>query len=347
MSRRVLIALLLCGSCAVAQTPPAQCFGFNSSADTFDWELLIPVASPLRIRFTAPVTATVDQISVFESTGWNASTAVAVHAINPLTGFPVVPPLSSAPGGPYSSGYGWQVKTLTPPVSIVAGTTYVLALSAAPTSTNLNATFGPVVAASVLLSQQSGSTQLPYTGGSPNPLSPGTGGFKFSFNGTACAPRLAELRTGGPSCGGATPWQPLLFTFTDPFAATGGRPLLGVPLTLGISTGATVPLNAQALLFWSIGSNLGGAPLGATSPCSHWLDPLSLGTLGASGAEPLATAIWATGSPTFQVPIPPVPSFAGTSIAVQCVIVDPAGVPSGVPGLNVRLTNSLVLLVGF
>lgn len=342
----ILVMLLLVAAKLGAQSPPPTCFGFNMTAPGLDDPMQFSIASPLTVFFTAPQTVTVDQVVLFEDANANATMRVAIHAMNPATGFPMVSALGVAPAGPYFGAAGWSAKTLTPAVSMVAGTPYAMVCTAVPTNTNFPGFGGPVLAATFLLFQQPGSTFLPYTGGGPNPFGPvASAGFKFGFQGPTCGGRLAELQVGGPPCGGGTPWQPVLSTASGIYG-DGGRPRLGQILWLGLGVGPGVPTNAPTAFYWSVGSNLAGTSLGPTSPCFHWLNPTSLASLFAAGAEPLGAGFWTSTGPSMAVLVPNAPSIIGMAVAIQAVVIDPAGVPSGIPGLTIRLSSSLTLVPG-
>jgi hypothetical protein len=346
---RLVQALLVLAATVSAQTTPPTCFGFNMTGGSSVDLLTFTAASPLTIFFTAPQTVTVDQIAIFENTFYGSSVNVAVHAVNPVTGAPVLPALANAPGGPFLMGSDWMPKPLIPPVSFAGGAPYALVCTPAPTS--IGPFWGPRGA--IGYDPSPAAVPLTYAGGSFNglgvvPAGP-TLGFRFGFRGPGCGARLAEVRMGGPSCGGVTAGVPLLC----PLASTGGaltgnaRPALGSQLLLQLIpqlVGATPPMPAS--LYWSFGSNPAGTPLNPPSPCSYHLNPASFSTLLGLGLQPLATPLFWSNGGYFAIPVPNLPALIGTPVEVQALIIDPAGVPSGFPGVNIRISNSLTLVPG-
>jgi hypothetical protein len=343
----VLVAVLVAATLP-GQVPPT-CFGFNMTPGAGYDYITAPWFAPLTIYFTAPQTVTADQVVLFENDFYYTSLNVAVHALNPATGLPLNPPLATAPGGAYFFGFDWIARTLSTPVSFIGGVSYALVCTPAP---NLGP--GYYVAGIVGTQTSPTPTLLTFTGGgfigsSGGPPATTQLGFRFGFQGPACGAKIAELRPGGASCGGAQPTMPLLSPVNGQVGFTNGvaRPALGQSMVLRLvpNTGAnpTVP----AALYWSVGTNLLGTPISPVCPCVHYLNPTSLATLAAGGFEPLATPTWwSDGSAWFVLAVPNLPSLIGTVIALQAVLVDPAGVPSGVPGVNIRLSNSLTLVPG-
>jgi hypothetical protein len=335
---RLLGILVLLASVAAGQIAPPNCFGFNTATSFLNTYFFVSPATPLTIFFVASQTVTVDQVALADG-GTDATLAVSIHAVSGTTGGPVFPALASAPAGPMIFAPGWTARTFSPPVALVSGTQYALVCSVVPTTTF--PWFGGALPSGYVIHDASpGATLLGYTLGTASPAGPTPLGFKIVFNGPACAPPLAEVRNAGPACGGASALTPFLY-------APDGRPVLGNTwYSLPVYTGASVPATAPMALFWSFGSNPAGSPIHPLCPCQHHLNTASFLTLAGLGLEPLGNLYWTGSGGAFATPIPNIPSLAGTQIGLQALVVDPGGVPSGTPGVNIRVSNSITLVLG-
>jgi hypothetical protein len=114
----------------------------------------------------------------------------------------------------------------------------------------------------------------------------------------------------------------------------------------------------MALLFWSAGVNMGGAPIVPTSPCLHYLDLQSFTALAQLGAEPLASGItspipWPYGGSviggafTWGFTVPASPALAGLLIGLQGVILGPTGTISFATGIAGQTTGPTQLTLGY
>jgi hypothetical protein len=164
----------------------------------------------------------------------------------------------------------------------------------------------------------------------------GTVGLSVRFRAAACGPgRLASVASLGGACG----WpaggpSASIWSYTPPVLGSQW------PLTVNGAAGTT------ALLFWSGGVNPAGSPITAGSPCLFYLDAQSVASLAQLGAEPLFTAMLPSPTPTWTIPLPSFPGYAGLVIGIQCALVGSGTIPLG-GGTFFQTTNALQLTLGY
>lgn len=336
-----LAAAALLAAALPAQTP--WCTALNESAPatgTFD----VPYYGRLTVRFSPASTITSNLIEVLGGTTLGHGLTVEARWVDPQTGLAQPTPAATAElGGFFGPPSGWQSAAWSAVLPLNPSETYQLDFVASPNLFTFPASY-PLVSFPLLVADAATAPDaLAYdfacftTFCAGVPVT-GTIAPKIRLYGGSCGlPGLATSHVLGEACQASGP-AATLACFPPPIPGLNSTVLIG-------ATGAA---GTPVFLFWSVGvDSLGGATTGAGG-CPIYLDLATLAILNAVGLEPLA-AVPATGFSMTGVGIdwPNEPSFVGLVLGMQAVIADAAGLPSPVPGLLLRTTPGLRLVVGY
>lgn len=333
---RIPFVLLIAVTPAAAQvsSAPGVCFAFNTNTIPATTQLPLVAGGDLYFGFTAPVTATIEQIDIAASVP--IATVVTVQVFQ-WTGTALGPLLGSGTSLPptFNGTMSLIPLILSPPLTVFAGSSYALRLT-------LSVGFLFVVG------NPSQPTPIPYllncgpTGGGFFPpcstyATSGTYRPWLSFRANACGQIPYAVATQiGVGCGAPpTVGNPYLYTFTPP--------VLGTPFTFSVlgyfGVGGTIHV------FWAAGPATAGLNLGLGGGCTSYLDPISLQTLNAAGLEPLVIFPGTAATNTTTVSIPPNPGLAGATVTTQALVYASTGVPT--PLGNIQISNALQLSLGY
>ncbi|HEY5908706.1 MAG TPA: hypothetical protein VIZ31_11735 [Vicinamibacteria bacterium] len=366
---RVVIAIgcVAAGVAARAQitSPPPICFAFNDTGTSAPAALVtLDCTGAFDAHFVAPTTAGVVAIELWRPAGMWSSTRVEIFATvslgAPATGVPLAVyfgcTTAQYTGPPWAQVFtGWNLcGMLGPPpymFTFAAGSSYAARITPGTCEPQTFGACSPGACGSFGY-DPAGTQMLPYQYAS-GVCSPSIAPFgqiplSIRFRGSACGPSpQASILYFGGLCGGSppVPWSSLHFS---------GPPVLGQPFFVSVLG----PPNETALLLWSAGVNMSGAPIVASSPCLHYLNVQSFTALAQLGAQPLASGItspipWPYGGPfiggalTWGFTVPASPAFAGLLIGVQGVLVGPTGSIALAPGVTGQVTNPVQLTLGY
>jgi hypothetical protein len=339
-SVRPVAFALLCAA-ASAQAPP--CFAFNDAVPgtvPFD----VPYFGGLSATFSPTSALVANQMEIFGGAATGHGLEMTLRLVDAATGLAFDPPLAQGTfGGPFAPPSGWQTAILTAAAPLNPFETYRIDLSATPSPFTFPGSY-PLVTFPLLLADPSAATTLlPFDfacfttlcAGAPTT---GTLGLKIRFRGGQCGvAAVAQSVPVGEPCpadAGATTLQCL------------PPPIPGGSSTLLFANAG--PAGLPLFVFWSFGVDVLGTQTFGPNGCPIYLEPTSLALLSAAGFEPLAAgATNGFSMSALFVNWPADPAIAGLVLGLQGVVVDPAGVPTGIPGFGVRTTNGLRATVGF
>jgi hypothetical protein len=345
MPARKLMPMLACALLGVAAhgqvtSLPPVCFGINQNSPWSQFGPSFPVSSPggLTVWFSAPMSTTIEVIDLPFTFSWGGPGTIVDLYVAPGIGVPPVTP-SLATFVPWDLG-GWVPFKTATPAPVTQGGSYALTLTTALPP-------GTPAGCSGVLYDPNAPLAVPYLLNTapcqPIPTPPsGTMGFIARFRGSPCGPGpLAGTTVVGTHCG---------ITITGGNTLTAGYPALGSNWWVGTTGGS----GDTAYLFWSFGTNAAGSLIAPGSSCLHYLDPQSLTTLWANGAEPLAQATfppspipgWWIGL-NWSFPLPSSAVYAGTVVGLQAVVVSQAGTIPLAPGVTAYVTNALHATLGY
>lgn len=337
--RRAAFALL----CATASAQPPPCFAFNETVPgtvPFD----VPYFGGLSATFSPTSALVANQLEIFGGASNGHGLDVVLRLVDAATGIGFEPPLAQGTFGGFGAPpSGWQTAILTAAAPLNPFETYRIDFVAAPSPFTFPGSY-PLVTFPLLLADPSAATAL-------QP-------FEFSCFTTLCAGAPTsgtlglKLRFRGGQCGVAAVAQAV--SVGEPCPSDAGAMTLQClppPIPGGSSTLLFANPGAAGLplfVFWSFGVDVFGAQSIGPNGCPIYLEPTSLALLSAAGFEPMAAGTTSGFSLSgLFVNWPADPAIAGLILGLQGVVVDPAGVPTGIPGFAVRTTNGLRATVGF
>jgi hypothetical protein len=243
-------------------SPPGLCLSVNDAPGTANSYLPLASGGDVYLGFTAPGSATIEQIEL-QNGGFPIASVISV-AVHQSNGSVLGPLLGTGASGPQSAG--WIPLVLSSAVPLTSGAFYVLHLTLSSGIFQLVGDAAQPVPIQYVLN----------CGPNPPPAFPpcssyatsGTFGARLRFRALACGPTpLASAVQIGTGCGVA-PYFPALYTNLPPVLGTTVFPLWVSSFVSG-----------YIQIYWAVGPATGGSNLGLGGGCTSYLDPVSLQAL--------------------------------------------------------------------